>query len=474
MDRQPSVCLINPWITDFAAYDLWSKPLGLLYINSFLKSTGFRTRVIDCQSYGFGRFPYCFRSLHPPGRGHIRKQKIPKPPILNTYKRDYFLYGIHPKDFEYHLGKMASSFSPDLFLLTSQMTYWYPGIKYTIEFIRNIFPRIPVLIGGLYATLLTSHAQNNFSDCIILPGNFNQEHFRIISQFADSSIPAKVPSNLLDFPYPFHYDYPTLDVLPLLTSLGCPHSCSICASRILNPVFHQKAPGEVVKEIVYYIKNYKIKSFAFYDDALLSNADKHIIPIMEGLLKNRYKNMVFYVPNGLEVANIDASLAKLLYRCGFRELRLSFEGLNTSDIFNKPLNLVSFCKAVGFLIEAGFSPKDLRAYILVGHPLQKIEDILESVYWVHSLGIRIDISHYALVPGTPGFDQYSQYTDIDPAEEPLFHNNTLWNWRLKNPYPWEKAFRKLVNTLNRAYREGEVLDRTSSDIREYWEECINP
>ena len=33
----PHILLINPWITDFAAYNFWIKPLGLLYIASLLK-----------------------------------------------------------------------------------------------------------------------------------------------------------------------------------------------------------------------------------------------------------------------------------------------------------------------------------------------------------------------------------------------------------------------------------------------------
>jgi len=35
-----SLVLINPWIYDFAAYDLWSKPLGLLYIGAYLRECG--------------------------------------------------------------------------------------------------------------------------------------------------------------------------------------------------------------------------------------------------------------------------------------------------------------------------------------------------------------------------------------------------------------------------------------------------
>ena len=34
------ILLVNPWIYDFAAYDMWAKPLGLLYIGSLLRSYG--------------------------------------------------------------------------------------------------------------------------------------------------------------------------------------------------------------------------------------------------------------------------------------------------------------------------------------------------------------------------------------------------------------------------------------------------
>jgi hypothetical protein len=38
--KLPRVLCINPWIYDFAAYDHWSKPLGLLYIAAFLRERG--------------------------------------------------------------------------------------------------------------------------------------------------------------------------------------------------------------------------------------------------------------------------------------------------------------------------------------------------------------------------------------------------------------------------------------------------
>jgi len=40
--------LVNPWIYDFAAYDLWSKPLGLLTIAAHLEALGVDIGFVDC------------------------------------------------------------------------------------------------------------------------------------------------------------------------------------------------------------------------------------------------------------------------------------------------------------------------------------------------------------------------------------------------------------------------------------------
>ncbi len=55
------ILLINPWITDFAAYNLWVKPVGLLYIASSFKGkwiSGHPDRLprFSCQKEGIWRW----------------------------------------------------------------------------------------------------------------------------------------------------------------------------------------------------------------------------------------------------------------------------------------------------------------------------------------------------------------------------------------------------------------------------------
>ena len=43
----PNLLLINPWIHDFAAFNLWVRPLGFLYLYSFLRKKGHKLSYID-------------------------------------------------------------------------------------------------------------------------------------------------------------------------------------------------------------------------------------------------------------------------------------------------------------------------------------------------------------------------------------------------------------------------------------------
>ncbi|MCX5910735.1 MAG: hypothetical protein NTV04_02280, partial [Deltaproteobacteria bacterium] len=56
--RSRPILLVNPWIHDFSAYDLWMKPLGLLYLGSILRSKGFEVTLLDC--VGFHSLPESF------------------------------------------------------------------------------------------------------------------------------------------------------------------------------------------------------------------------------------------------------------------------------------------------------------------------------------------------------------------------------------------------------------------------------
>ena len=75
----PHILLVNPWIHDFAAYDFWAKPLGLLQIGAALRRHGCHVSYIDClDRFHPQALPADPSKRH--GRGPYLKSPLPAPP----------------------------------------------------------------------------------------------------------------------------------------------------------------------------------------------------------------------------------------------------------------------------------------------------------------------------------------------------------------------------------------------------------
>jgi radical SAM superfamily enzyme YgiQ (UPF0313 family) len=152
--------LVNPWIHDFAAYDLWARPLGLLYIAAYLKACGIQVDLIDCLDRKHPRLTAFLKKKIPHnaayGCGNYYSQEIEKPEIFRAIARRYKRYGL-PK--ELFVALLRECPPPDIILVTSGMTYWYPGVFETIRMVKERFNSVPIVLGGIYARLCAAHAE---------------------------------------------------------------------------------------------------------------------------------------------------------------------------------------------------------------------------------------------------------------------------------------------------------------------------
>jgi len=162
------VLLVNPWIYDFAAYDYGIKPVGLLRIASHLR--------LKCDVFLIDCLSGCARSKQESGFSKIRKERIEKPQIVKGIQRPYFRYGISPDGLK---AKLARLIEPNAIYVTSGMTYWYPGVQQTIRIVREVFPKVPITLGGIYATLCPEHAYNASGADHIWSGEYMEDEKEI-------------------------------------------------------------------------------------------------------------------------------------------------------------------------------------------------------------------------------------------------------------------------------------------------------
>jgi radical SAM superfamily enzyme YgiQ (UPF0313 family) len=251
-------------------------------------------------------------------------------------------------------------------------------------------------------------------------------------------------------PYPAFDLLPGIEYVPILTSTGCPYRCTYCASRFLYPLMERRDPLDVLQEILFWNQRYTIRDFAFYDDALLTGADSHAAVFLEEIAQ-RNLDIRFHTPNALHVREIRPEIAGLLFRAGFRTIRL---GLETSDtiLHHRMGDKVSegeFESAVENLRSAGFPKSDIGAYILMGLPGQSVESVRETVLFSDRVGAMPFLAEYSPMPHTALWEESAACSKYDIASEPLFHNNTLlpcWDQDQKAKVP---ELRELVRRIRR-------------------------
>jgi radical SAM superfamily enzyme YgiQ (UPF0313 family) len=404
---KPKILLVNPPIYDFAAYDFWLRPYGLLTVAGYLREKA-DFKLFD---YLDRRHPFVLAHEKLASdrweRGRFYCENIQRPAVLEVIPRHFRRLGLPRHMFADFL---ASEKPFDLVFIQTTMTYWYQGTREVIEDIRRTSPKAKIVLGGNYVTLCPDHAQ-------MLGANFlvRGRGLKPLWEYLQIS-----PD--LDQP-PLWELYPELTVGALKLTDGCPFKCTYCSVPKVYGKFKSRSVEHSLAELEL-LHECGAKNIAFYDDALLFEAKKALIPFLEGVIGRNLK-VNFHDPNALNARFVTASLADLMVRAGFKTFYLGFESASVqwqkitgSKVFSEELQ-----RAVEYLIAAGAEPADITAYQILGHPQINIQELEKSMRFVHSLGIRGMLADFSPIPGTPDGEFCRKWVDMD---EPLMHNKTAF------------------------------------------------
>ncbi len=485
----PNLLLVNPWITDFAAYDFWLKPMGLLYLAAVLRREGYAVRLVDCTDRAHPALLE-WQGLDRPAQqkwstGKFVRTPIAKPVCYRNVPRIYARYGLPLELFK---KLCVEGEKPGAILVTSGMTYWYPGVQEAIAVLRELFPKTPIVLGGIYATLCIEHARQHSGADIVIAGEAEHLICDLVEAaargngagecpVAQASLPADKRSALrfplkiegrpasenfalADLPFPAFDLYPNLPYATIMTSRGCPLKCTFCASRIVSGQYRWRSIENVMAELDWLHTGLGVREFAFYDDALLTNRDRHFLPLCERIIAKNFHS-TFHTPNGLQVKFIDANTAQLMWRAGFKTVRLAYESGSEErqrDMSKKVSN-ESFARGVAHLQAAGFGPHELDAYVLMGLPGQTLDEIILSMAYVHSLKVGIRLAAFSPIPGTVDFTRAVERGEIASDADPLLTNNSILPIRLNEENGAFARLALLAKQLNtHLLQTGEVMD----------------
>ncbi len=401
------ILLVNPPIYDFAAYDFWLKPYGLLSVAGYLRDK------VDVTLFDYldRLHPFAAKQKNLQSdrwaRGRFYCERIPPPSCLRHIPRYFRRFGL-PRDLFREF--LTIQIQCEFVLIQTMMTYWYPGVREVIEDVRNTWPNTKIILGGNYVTLCTKHAQRLGADLIVQGTNLESLwHF------------LKIEPDLNQLP--LWQAYEKLDVGILKLSDGCPFNCTYCSVPEVYGKFKARPIQHSLDQLAL-LYSLGAKNIAFYDDALLFNAEKVLMPFLDEVLKQNIK-VNFHSPNALNARFITSELAELMVKAGFKTFYLGFESASAQwqQQTGSKVSSDELEKAVRHLFSAGADPQNITAYQILGHPQIDIQQLEESMHFVSSLGIRGMLADFSPIPGTPDGLYCREWVDMN---EPLYHNNTAF------------------------------------------------
>ncbi len=422
-----NVLLVNPLISDFAAYDLWLHPFGLEFIEYIIrKHTGFNVYYIDFLRVNKDLYPaYYKKKIY--GQGKFHKTHLRK--VESCFQDQYSFYSLYGMPENIITDALLKLENIDIILITSLMSYWYEGVMHSISILRKTLGNLPVVVGGMWPIQYPVHSQKMLGkteDChVINTPDLNQllklfkslrliEHsdkidiYKEFREFSQQEIPGYI------------------DFSPVITSLGCPFSCAFC----LSPVMHrhnciQRNYDNVIKDI---LKGALMnKDIVFFDDALLHNKEKHIKPVLYELARRGIRDSRFHLPNGLNTSLLDEELAFLLKKLNFTTIRLSVEGFDTATMqySNKKINYSRFIEVLNILENAGIERSKTGFYLLFGLPGQDFDELREFAVEYAKKGYYVGLSELTPVPGTEVFDLLKG-NNPEISQDPININNSTF------------------------------------------------
>jgi len=441
------VLLVNPYIYDVAAYSFWSSPLGLLIVGALLRKNGFEINMLDC-------LRVVEKKRKEDGRAPFLKEKVQPPECLRGIKKRFRRYGISPEILKKELATLAI---PDLILITSIMTYWYPGTREVLTIMREAFPSARIVVGGIYPSLCHEHAQKTLDGADMVVGNREIETFY---SFIEDAFNVRLPhkpsvDDMHLFPYPAYDLYEKIPFIPLLTSMGCMYRCTYCATPYMHPRIIRRSPQSVLDEIVYW-HNRGVTRYVLYDDNFLYKREVYAKPLLKGIAELPF-SIDIYNPNALNASLIDSDVALLLKDAGFKEVRMGFETHKTDlqQATGGKVDSQHLEQALHHLRKAGFTQNTVGVYILAGLPFQKWKDVKETIDYLACLGVTTHIAEYTPIPHTPLFDAFHMHARYPINEEPVFQNNALF------PFAWEGFTEEdLLQLKHYAREKNRIFDKS--------------
>ena len=412
----------------------------------------------------------------------------------------------------------------DIIGLTSIFTHQETMVLNTVRLISQNFPDKLIVAGGVNARhrqskffdsgvdlICTSEAERTIVDIVrtVEKGEKDFSHIPMLSYLKNGKITLSTAKsdiiwNLDELPLPAwnllpnerywkirrphggHFE-PDEDLAyaSMMTSLGCPFSCTYChiagelKGTMSGPIgkFRIKSDQRVLQELDI-LKSLGVKQIFIEDDSIFGKKRRAI----ELIKKIRNLDFEILDVNGVNVVHLlksgepDFEVIETLAAAGFRDIALPFESANPriiSKYASRKWNIQQ--SNIPALLKA-LKEHNLRiaGNYMIGYPDETREEIMNTIDFAKEcMDNGLDAASFFLVmplPGTPMFDSAMRDGNLSSDYDP-----DKMHWQKANmintivpPHELEKirdkAWEEINDHLYTDYKKGMLVDKNSGEI----------
>lgn len=345
----------------------------------------------------------------------------------------------------------------DVFCITS-LTVSSVRAKLLASELKKLYPESKVFVGGIHASLKPDEF-TDVADHVVIG-----EAEEIIIDLVDGKFTEKIvqgtrTKNLEDLPlinYGLLEGRENLNVLPLMTSRGCPYDCTFCTvTKIFGKQFRMQSPARVIAEIENALSFFKSRSFFFYDDNFTANKERVHEFCDRIIAKNIQISWAAQVRTNLAQ---DPELIDKMAKVGLRWVCIGFESINDETLvaFHKQQTQADIVQAIQTFHRCGVN---IHGMFIFGEDHDTLKDVTKTVDF--AIENKIDTMQLMLLTPFPGTACY----EAIEKEKRFFHKNwEYFNGMFIVFYPKKMNSVKLMNEVHEGYVRFYSMKRVFLDM----------
>jgi len=386
-------------------------------------------------------------------------------------------------------------FDPALVAFSST-SHQYPHLIKIAELVKEILPRVPIIFGGVHATLASEELLAHPALDIICRAEGEEPILELAQSLEQGKEYAHIKNlwvkykkeliknplrpllaNLDSLPFSDRelLNYPELlkqnnGRLSLLAGRGCPFSCSYCANQAKKQLYHQdpnylrfRSVDNLLGEIKICSEKYQIKTLDFDDDIFIFNREW-----LEEFLEKYPQNFSYPFWVNIHPSLADKEIYQKLADAGCEMVKIGLESGSETvrrKIMNRKITQAQIVNAFQWAEESGIRT---WSFNMVGLPEESAEDLLETYKLNQQIfPDHMQVSIFNPYPGTLLYQICQERGYLKrPLKETYFSPETTLEFDSLSPpeiYQWHQRLIRLGQVcrnqkrLSRRLRNQEIL-----------------